>query len=74
MWNLEISCKSKIKLLQILIPSDVLGKHYSNDIKGWLLRFQNLEYFIVLFYFMESIVFVVYLNKLQFLSLKLSVI
>ena len=55
MHNLKISCKSKIKLLQLNIPSDVSDKHYSSETKGWplrIIRSQILEYFIILFYFM----------------------
>ena len=33
MWNVKISRKSKFKLLQINIPSDVFEKHYSNGIE-----------------------------------------
>ena len=69
--NFEILRKSKIKLLQINIPSDV-----SNTIPMILkgdheesLRSKNLEYFIVLFYFMTSVLFIVYFNKLIFFHL-----
>ena len=45
-------------------------KHYCNDIEGWPLRIIKISlYFIILFHFMISILFVVYLNKLRFFQL-----
>ena len=40
-----------IKLLQIDIPSDASGKHYSNDIEGLPLRIINISKFIVFYYY-----------------------
>ena len=50
MWNFEISCKSKIELPQINIPSDLSDKHYYNDIEVWPLRVIKISEFRV-FYF-----------------------
>ena len=44
-------------------PMILKGDHFE------LLRSQNLEYFIILFYFMKSIPFVVCFNKLSFFQL-----
>ena len=64
MWNVEISRKFKIKLLQINIPSDVSSeKHYPNDIEGWPLKISKISKFTVFYYF------VLFYDKYSFCTL-----
>ena len=62
-WNFKISCKSKIKLLQINVPCDVSDKYHSDDIEGWPLRIINISKFRVFYYF------VLFYEKYSFCSL-----
>ena len=72
LWNFKISCKSKIKLFQIKISSDISDKHFSNDFEGWPLRIIKISkvgVFCYFFYFMKNTLFVGCFNKLTFFHL-----
>ena len=73
--NFETSCRSKIKLLQINIPSNVSGKHYSNDTEGWpkkiikIWKFRVFHFFSLFYKYSFCSLF----QQIKFLLLKLSV-
>ena len=76
MWNFEYWHKSKIKLFQINILSDVSDKHYSGDIEELQLRIIKISKFRVFYYFVlfcNRYSFCSLLQKVKFLLLKLSV-
>ena len=69
MRNFKILLKSKIKLLQTNIHSDVSEKHYSNDIEEWPLRIIKISKFKVFYHFVlfcEKYPFCSCFNKLTF--------